>query len=88
MLSSVLRSDRAVQVNVAIMRAFVQLRRLLAGNEVFARKLDELERKLESHDDSIKTLFEALRELMTPPAKPRREIGFHAIAKDRRRTAS
>ena len=83
MLSSVLRSERAVQVNVAIMRAFVQLRRLLAGNEAFARKLNELERKLEGHDESIKTLFDALRELMTPPATPKREIGFHAIAKDR-----
>jgi ORF6N domain len=77
MLSSVLRSERAVQVNVAIMRAFVSLRRMLAANDVLSRKLAELERRLEKHDEGIKTLFDAIRELMTPPAKPRREIGFH-----------
>jgi len=90
MLSSVLRSERAVQVNVAIMRAFVSLRRLLGTSEALARKFAELERKLEGHDEAIKTLFDAIRELMEPPTKPKREIGFHAIAKDRksRRTAS
>ena len=77
MLSSVLRSDRAVQVNVAIMRAFVSLRRMLEGNEALARKLAQLERGLEGHDQAIKTLFDAIRELMLPPAKPKREIGFH-----------
>ncbi|MBI5684508.1 MAG: ORF6N domain-containing protein [Verrucomicrobia bacterium] len=77
MLSSVLRSERAVQVNVAIMRAFVSLRRMLAGNEVLARKLAELEHRLEGHDQAIKSLFNAIRELATPPAKPPREIGFH-----------
>ena len=82
MLSSVLRSKRAVQVNVAIMRAFVSLRRLLATNETLARKLAELERQLEGHDDAIISLFDAIRELMSPPAKPRREIGFHAIGKE------
>ncbi len=81
MLSSVLRSERAVQVNVAIMRAFVSLRRMLAGNEALARKLAELERRLESHDRAIKSLFDAIRELMAPSAKSRREIGFHAIGK-------
>jgi len=84
MLSGVLRSDRAVQVNVAIMRAFVSLRRLLATNETLSRKFAELERKLEGHDKAIKTLFDAIRELMLPPVKPKREIGFHAIAKDRK----
>ena len=83
MLSSVLRSERAVQVNVAIMRAFVSLRRLLSTSETLARKFAELERKLEGHDEAIKTLFDAIRELMLPPEKPKREIGFHAIAKDR-----
>lgn len=86
MLSSVLRSGRAVQVNVAIMRAFVSLRRLLATNETLARKFAELERKLEGHDEAIKTLFDAIRELMLPPEKAKREIGFHAIAKERRRS--
>jgi len=82
MLSSVLRSQRAVHVNVAIMRAFVSLRRMLAGNEVLARKLAELERRLEGHDQAIKSLFNAIRELMAPPVKPRREIGFHAVCKE------
>jgi hypothetical protein len=81
MLSSVLRSERAVQVNVAIMRAFVSLRRMLAGNEALARKLAVLERRLEGHDQAIKSLFDAIRELMAPPAKPPREIGFHAVGK-------
>jgi hypothetical protein len=84
MLSSMLRSKRAVQVNVAIMRAFVSLRRLLATNETLARKFAELERKLEGHDEAIKSLFDAIRELMQPPVKPRREIGFHAIARERK----
>ena len=82
MLSSVLRSKRAVQVNVAIMRAFVSLRRLLATNETLARKFAELERRLAGHDQAIKSLFDAIRELMSPPVKPRREIGFHAIGKE------
>jgi hypothetical protein len=82
MLSSVLRSERAVQVNVAIMRAFVSLRRMLASNEALARKLADLERRLEGRDQAIKSLFDALRELMAPAARPRREIGFHAIGKE------
>lgn len=85
MLSSVLRSQRAVQVNVAIMRAFVSLRRLLSTSETLARKFAELERQLEGHDAAIKTLFDAIRELMAPPVKPKRELGFHAIAKERQR---
>lgn len=64
-----------------MMRAFVSLRRMLAGHEVLARKLAELERRLEGHDQAIKSLFDAIRELMAPPAKPSREIGFHAIGK-------
>jgi hypothetical protein len=81
MLSGVLRSERAVQVNVAIMRAFVSLRRMLAGNDALARKLAELERRLEGHDQAIKSLFDAIRELMAPPTPPRREMGFHAAGK-------
>jgi hypothetical protein len=56
--------------------------RLLATNEALARKFAELERRLEGHDQAIKSLFDAIRELMSPPAKPRREIGFHAIGKE------
>jgi hypothetical protein len=77
MLSGVLRSPRAVQVNVAIMRAFVRLRETLALHKELAHKLTDLERKIENHDESIRTLFDAIRQLMTPPETPRREIGFH-----------
>lgn len=82
MLSSVLRSPRAVQVNIAIMRVFVRLRETLALRKDLAHKLAQLERRIEGHDASIRTLFDAIRQLMTPPEKPRREIGFHAIPKD------
>jgi hypothetical protein len=77
MLSGVLRSPRAVQVNVAIMRAFVRLRETLFLHKELAHKLSELERKIENHDENIRTLFEAIHQLMTPPEQPRKEIGFH-----------
>jgi hypothetical protein len=77
MLSSVLRSPRAVQVNIAIMRVFVRLRGTLALHKELAHKLAELERKIEGHDTNIHTLFDAIRELAAPPATPRREIGYH-----------
>ena len=73
MLSSVLRSPRAVQVNVEIMRAFVRLRSILASHAQLARKLDALERK---YDAQFKVVFDALRELMAPPGKPHPPIGF------------
>jgi hypothetical protein len=78
MLSGVLNSRRAVQVNIAIMRAFVQLRKMLASHKGLAEKLTELERKLEGHDVQIRSLFEAIRQLMALPEPPRRRIGFHA----------
>jgi len=77
MLSSVLRSPRAVQVNIAIMRVFVRLRETLALHKDLAHKLAELERKIESHDVGIHTLFEAIHHLTMPPTKPNQEIGFH-----------
>ena len=73
MLSSVLRSNRAVLVNVEIMRAFVRLRRLLSANEGLARQLEALERK---YDAQFKVVFDAIRELMSPPGPRRRPIGF------------
>ena len=73
MLSSVLRSKRAIRVNVEIMRAFVRLRRMLASNEELARKLATLEKK---YDAQFKVVFEAIRELMAPPTPKRRKIGF------------
>lgn len=74
MLSSVLRSDRAIHVNIEIMRAFVRLRRMLASNAELAHKLAALERK---YDAQFKVVFDAIRELMTPPEpKKKRPIGF------------
>ena len=77
MLSSVLNSDRAIKVNIAIMRAFVKLRQMLATNRELARKFSELERRVGKHDEEIAAILEAIRQLMTPLEKPRREIGFH-----------
>jgi ORF6N domain len=75
MLSSVLRSKRAAQVNVEIMRAFVRLRELMASHKDLARKLDELERK---YDENFRVVFDAIRQFMAPPpAGKRRPIGFH-----------
>ncbi len=75
MLSSVLRSPRAVDVNVEIMRAFVRLRRMLASNVELARKLETLEKK---YDSQFKVVFDAIRQLMTPVEfKNKRQIGFH-----------
>jgi len=77
MLSSVLNSERAVQVNIAIMRAFVKLRQILSMNKELAYKLAELERKIEKHDEDIQAIFEAIRRLMAPPLiKPKPQIGF------------
>ncbi|MFC1679754.1 ORF6N domain-containing protein [Elusimicrobiota bacterium] len=76
MLSGVLTSERAVRVNVAIMRAFVRLRQMVSVSIELAAELAELERKIESHDESIRTLFEAIRELMEPPVPQRPSIGF------------
>ena len=73
MLSSVLRSERAVRVNIEIMRAFVQLRQMLSSDADLARKLQALERK---YDAQFKVVFDAIRELMTPPVPPKRRIGF------------
>lgn len=75
MLSSVLRSPRAVQVNIEIMRAFVRLRTLLSTHADLARKLSSLEKK---YDAQFRVVFDAIRELMTPPAKPKRRIGFRS----------
>jgi len=73
MLSSVLGSKRAIQVNIEIMRAFVRLRRILASHADLARKLDALEKK---YDAQFKVVFDAIRELMKPPESKKRPIGF------------
>ena len=73
MLSSVLHSRRAIQVNIEIMRTFVHLRRMLASHADLARKLDALEKK---YDTQFKVVFDAIRELMKPPETKKRPIGF------------
>ena len=78
MLSSVLNGERAVQVNIAIMRAFVQLRNLLSTQADLARKLEQME---ETYDAQFRVVFEAIRQLMTPPDPPRKRIGFHVREK-------
>ena len=76
MLSSVLRSKRAIHVNIAIMRVFVRLRETLATHKELARKLSELENHLKDHDQQIQAIFDAIRHLMTQTEKPRKKIGF------------
>ena len=79
MLSSVLNSDRAVKINVLIMRAFVRLRKLLSTNDSLARKIDQLEQRMKDHDQAIAVLFSEIRELLEPPAdKKKGRMGFRA----------
>ena len=73
MLSSVLHSERAIQVNIAIMRAFVQLREMIGSNKTLARRLNELEKK---YDSQFRVVFEAIRELMAEPEPKVKRIGF------------
>jgi hypothetical protein len=75
MLSSVLRSPRAVQVNIEIMRAFVRLRQMLGANAELATKLAALEKK---YDAQFRVVFDAIRQLMTPPARVKKRIGFRS----------
>ena len=80
MLSSVLRSPRAIQVNIQIMRAFVRLRELLNSNAELARKLEELEKK---YDQQFKVVFEAIRQLRAPEPAGHKQIGFRAKASEK-----
>lgn len=76
MLSSVLHSERAIEVNIAIMRAFVQLRRMIVTHEELARKLSGLETQFEGHDEKIQAIFKVIHELINPDNKPQKKIGF------------
>ena len=78
MLSSVLNSKRAIQVNIAIMRAFVKLREILATHKDVAHKLEEIERTQKEHGANINAIWKAIQRLIEPPEKPKRTIGFHA----------
>jgi hypothetical protein len=79
MAASVLNSPRAVEVSVFVVRAFVKLRQLVLAHKELAGKLDQLERKVGSHDEAIKQLVAAIRQLMAPPVPPKKELGFHAV---------
>lgn len=80
MLSGVLRSDRAIAVNIEIMRAFVELRRVAGSFEELQKRLDEMEldigARLSEHDEQLRQIFDALRQLISPPTPPKREVGF------------
>jgi hypothetical protein len=78
MLSSVLRSKRAVEVNIEIMRAFVRLRKFVSTHSELAAQLAKLENRLTKHDDQIQAIFEAIRQLMTSPARKEKQIGFRS----------
>lgn len=80
MLANVLNSERAVEVSIFVMRAFIRLREMLTTHKDLARKLDELERHVRDHDGHIQTLFEAIRQLMKPPDSKQRKIGFNSEA--------
>ena len=76
MLSSVLKSKRAIDVNIAIMRAFVKMRKVLAANKEFSEKLKIIEAHLAEHDEQIRLVFDAIKQLLTEEEKPKRKIGF------------
>ncbi|MCX7162485.1 MAG: ORF6N domain-containing protein [Rhodocyclales bacterium] len=78
MPGNVLKSSRAVEVSLLVVRAFVQIREMLSSHKDIAAKLDQMERKLSSHDQAIAGLIDAIRQLMAPPATARRGIGFTA----------
>jgi uncharacterized membrane protein len=76
MLSSVLNSPRAIEVNIAIMRAFVHLRKMMTSHKELAKKLKELEHHIKDHDEQIQAIFEAIQQLITLPEDPKKKIGF------------
>jgi len=78
MLGNVLKSSRAIEVSLLVVRAFVQIREMLSAHKDISAKLDQMERKLSSHDQAIAGLIDAIRQLMNPPAPARRGIGFTA----------
>jgi hypothetical protein len=83
MAASVLNSPKAVEMSILVVRAFVRLRHLLAANHQLAAKLEQLERKMATHDQNIVALFDAVRRLLAVPEKPARQIGFRSKSKGR-----
>jgi hypothetical protein len=84
MLSGILNSDRAIEVNIAIMRVFVRLRKLVSERKELGAKLKELENRIEDHDEKITAIFTVIRQLMTPPETGKRKIGFRLKEKGAR----
>ena len=82
MLASVLNSERAIEVNVQIVRIFIKLREMVLTNKDILLKLEQIERKVGQHDEDIKLIFDYLKELLNPPTKPMRTIGFEQKNKD------
>lgn len=78
MLASVLNSKKAIRISISIIKAFVKLRQIISTHKELSYKLAELEQKIEKHDEAIRGIFDAIRELMIPPEKPKRQIGFSA----------
>ena len=83
MAATVLNSERAVEMSVFVVRAFVHLREMLASNRQVASKIDELERRLETHDDAIQEILDAIKELMIPATASGRKIGFQLPARNK-----
>ena len=77
MLATVLNSPVAVEASLTVVRAFIHLREQLLANRALARKFEELEKRVDTHDESLAALFDAIRQLLAPSAEPRKEIGFH-----------
>lgn len=82
MLSSVLNSPRAIQVNIQIMRTFTKLRELMATHKELRQKIERLEQKFNEHDQNFLVVFDAIRKLLSPPEKPKTRIGFHPVRKE------
>ena len=85
MLSSVLRSKTAIAVNIEIMRAFVELRRVASSNAAIEKRLEQVEQGMGEHDEQLEQIFGALRQLITPPAPPKRPVGFRIREDDEER---
>jgi hypothetical protein len=83
MVANVLNSERAVEMSLIVVRAFVRMREMLGSHRELAIKLSELESKLDTHDHAIQEILDAIRELTEPETKPRKQIGFHAESRTR-----
>ena len=79
MLSSVLNSERAIQMNILIVRAFVKLREMLATRKDLARKIEDLDRKQKEHGEQLGAVYSIVKQLISPPVKPKRRIGFATV---------